>query len=95
MRRAFWFIRKILKFCICRLRVMVIIEYCDTCGRRQPLVWWATDDLWDRLVPNGGVQCPKCFHELARKAGIALVWVPTVEYEPAQSPAAAPTGKEK
>lgn len=57
-----------------------LIEFCKTCGRRQPLVWTATDELWLAVVgsPNG-VRCPECFTKEAWKLGLFLRWRSEVE----------------
>ena len=63
------------------------IEYCHDCGVRQPLVWWAADELWDAVMGDdgrngGGVVCPRCFNKRAERAGGGLLmWHP--EHDPA------------
>ena len=66
---------------------MVIVEFCDDCGRRQPLVWTSSDALWTEttgkqsvLTDGGGVLCPECFDKKARANGLMLRWVPVIEY---------------
>ncbi len=54
-----------------------LIEYCNVCGIRQPLVWWAENELWLKLVgSNYGALCPRCFDKRAYKAGLYLTWKP-------------------
>ena len=56
-------------------------EYCHDCGKRQPLVWWADDDLWERVMGTGkgGIACPSCFWTRALDKGMFLHWVPLTE----------------
>ncbi|HXI19139.1 MAG TPA: hypothetical protein VNM48_22465 [Chloroflexota bacterium] len=61
--------------------VTVVIEFCDDCGRRQPLVWTADDAVWAEFAPpDGGVLCPECFDKRADRKGVMLRWVPKVAY---------------
>lgn len=69
-----------------RLRVLLktllakhflIIEFCKECGRTQPLVWHAEDDVWELISGGMGILCPECFDKRAWKAGYALMWRPT------------------
>src|SRR5688572_28337786 len=59
-----------------------LIEYCHDCGLRQPLVWWADNELWSELMDEklsndmAGVVCPKCFDRRAWNKGIMLRWIP-------------------
>lgn len=56
-----------------------LVEFCEVCGRRQPLVWWSSDALWLQL--NGrvnGAVCPTCFDCEAERQGMILRWVPEV-----------------
>lgn len=55
-----------------------LIEFCHTCGVRQPLVWHAADNLWVE-VSDKGVLCPKCFDKRADRLGILLMWTPAIE----------------
>lgn len=54
-----------------------LIEFCQDCGRKQPLVWWADDELWmDFVRQHGGTICPECFDRRATAKGIMLRWKP-------------------
>lgn len=66
---------------LCRLNLgHWLIEYCDGCGSRQPLVWWSDSALWLAVVgERGGVLCPCCFDIMARKKGLFLRWYPQDE----------------
>lgn len=71
-----WLLRKLLK----RLALLLglpVMECCDRCGVRQPLIWHAPDDLWTEVTAHteGGVFCPKCFDRLAYRKGIRLRWL--------------------
>lgn len=58
-------------------RFHCIIEFCHTCGRKQPLVWHVADELWAEVmdrVDGGGVICPECFSERAMGKGMLLYW---------------------
>jgi hypothetical protein len=59
-----------------------LIEYCDDCGRTQPLVWWCDDpELWLRVKgETGGVLCPECFNQRASLYGIPLRWYPEYDW---------------
>src|SRR5436189_74128 len=64
-------------------RVTTIIEFCHDCGRRQPLIWHADDNVWEVITgrtDGGGVLCPQCFDRRAEAVGVMLYWVPNVEY---------------
>jgi hypothetical protein len=64
----------------------MLIEYCEDCGIRMPLVWWSSNDLWLEMTGHatepgnnaGGILCPECFARRAEKRGIVLQWHPTV-----------------
>ena len=65
-------------------KVTVIIEFCNDCGVRQPLIWRADNALWLQVYGSvGGVLCPKCFSRRARDLGMLIEWTPTV-YEPVE-----------
>jgi hypothetical protein len=53
-----------------------LIEFCQDCGRKQPLIWRADDALWLALNDNkaGGVLCPQCFDDRATRKGMLLRW---------------------
>ena len=86
MRSAYWRLRLTLKWCALRLH-LTVIEYCDDCGVRQPLIWTASDALWHEvtgresvLADGGGVYCPACFDRKAREKHMLIRWVPVLEY---------------
>ena len=58
-----------------------MVEFCHDCGKRQPLVWWARDDLWEQVSGGKGVLCPRCFSEQAYSVGLFLYWIPVTEDE--------------
>src|ERR1700726_2726660 len=69
-----WPIRLAWKNFVCRVGYGDwLIEYCEYCGRRQPLVWWTEDAIW-QAVKRGepGSPCPECFDREAAKVGIHL-----------------------
>ena len=60
-------------------RHTLITEFCHDCGRTQPLVWHAPDDLWADVMgrtDGGGVVCPECFDKRADGLGLLLRWTP-------------------
>ena len=63
-----------------------LIEYCDECGVKQPLVWWCSDNaLWLAVLgETGGVLCPACFNRKAFKLGYFLSWYPKDETQRAR-----------
>src|SRR3990167_11232000 len=71
-----------------------MVEYCHDCGKRQPLVWWADDDLWERVMGTpggagqGGVVCPPCFWNRALDKGIFLHYSPNILPDRSSSSAA-------
>lgn len=77
--RLAWKIRLAAKRIICRAGLGDrLIEFCEDCGREQPLVWWADDDLWLSLVgQHSGAICPECFSRRADAKGLILTWKPT------------------
>ena len=63
-------------------RFTTLIEFCRDCGRHQPLLWTASDELWREITgrkDGGGVYCPECFDRRARALGITLRWLPLVD----------------
>lgn len=59
--------------------ITAVREFCHDCGRRQPIVWWADDELWKFVTgryDEGGVLCPVCFDRRATRLGILLHWTP-------------------
>ena len=82
--KPFWILRRVVK----RLIVFVgcgslLVEYCEVCGRRQPLIWRASSSLWRQLNEGreGGALCPECFDRRAQKAGHCLTWAPYLHGE--------------
>lgn len=76
---------KCVKDLLCRLRIgQCLIEYCNECGREQPLVWWCRDtSTWIELNgTEGGALCPECFTRRANKAGYFMRWFPEIIYAP-------------
>lgn len=66
-----------------------LIEFCDDCGIKQPLVWRADNALWAEIIGKpwdggregpGGVLCPTCFDRRAERLGILLNWTAVVEH---------------
>lgn len=54
-----------------------LIEFCQDCGRKQPLVWYADDRLWRMIAGSkGGVLCPECFDHRATSIGVSITWMP-------------------
>ncbi len=83
--RFFWWIRLAAKDAICAIGFGDrLIEYCEVCGIRQPLVWWSPNDLWEELTGHatpkgdnaGGILCPRCFDDRAKSRGLLLRWHP-------------------
>lgn len=61
-------------------RHMLIIEFCKKCGRKQPLVWTAADELWLAIHGSeGGIYCPECFTTLCEARGWFVRWIPVIE----------------
>lgn len=55
-----------------------LIEYCQICGRKQPVVWRSDDALWLKIVGGkGGVLCPECFDRRATSLGYIVEWKAT------------------
>ena len=89
MTNPFWLVRRAVKDCIVAIGFGArLIEYCEDCGARSPLVWWSPDDLWTELTghrPAGGdnmpgLLCPRCFDRRAQLRGIILRWHPTAAH---------------
>lgn len=76
MITVFWWIRRQFKLLVSRhLRLFCVVEFCKRCGRRQPLVWHVTDDLWLEVIGQPeGVYCPECFNALAAEKRMLLYW---------------------
>jgi hypothetical protein len=74
-------VKALAKDLLCRIGLgSLLIEYCDDCGIRQPLVWWCNDkQLWSEITGGVGTHCPKCFDARAAKLGIHLRWYPLEE----------------
>ncbi len=70
-------LRVFVKDLLCRF--VCIIESCDDCGIKQPLVWHAEDALWMKvtgITDGGGCFCPSCFDRRAEAFKIYLRWRP-------------------
>ena len=57
-------------------RFFLLIEFCHRCGKKQPIVWHASDAIWERYRDGYNVLCPDCFHHLAERGGVRLQWEP-------------------
>jgi len=54
-----------------------LIEYCNRCGKKKPLVWWAETELFEKLNGSAsGAMCPACFDRAAYAQGSFLRWRP-------------------
>lgn len=83
MKKLFWRMRWAAKTFVIRCGLGDrLIEFCQRCGRRQPLVWRAPDALWLEINEGkqGGVFCPECFDDLAQARGISLRWQARFDY---------------
>ena len=58
------------------IKHIVLTEFCRDCGIRQPLVWYADNDLWEEVSFSKAILCPKCFTYRAKQLDIMLVWKP-------------------
>jgi hypothetical protein len=85
--KLLWLLRRAAKRLVILARLGDrLIEYCEVCGIRQPLVWWSPNELWSELTGERpvkgdnmpGVICPRCFDDRAHARGILLQWHPTV-----------------
>lgn len=76
----FWRLRKAAKRLVLRCHLGPLIEYCEDCGMRQPIVWWSDDDLWQKVAGATNVLCPECFDRRAQRLGLGIRWFPQVEY---------------
>ena len=59
-------------------RHFLLIEFCHRCGRKQPLVWHAPNEIWERFCGAYSILCPECITHNADKGGTLLYW--TVGY---------------
>ena len=74
-----WKLRLLLKLLIIRIGFGPwLIEFCYDCGRKQPVCWWSSNELWLQLNDgkHGGAFCPECFDKRAEKSGLLLRWKP-------------------
>lgn len=55
-------------------KYLLLIEFCKKCGVKQPLVWSASDELWNRVSGDYNVLCPNCFNTIATQKGIHVQW---------------------
>lgn len=52
--------------------------WCDRCGQRHDVVWFAPSDIWNAVMRDGergnpdefGFCCPSCFMQLADERGV-------------------------
>ena len=44
-------------------------DFCNDCGNPN-VVWYAPNELWNKLCEKPEIICPKCFQDRADKAGI-------------------------
>ena len=80
--RVFWRLRVAAKVLLCYHLGVSMVEFCKTCGRRQPVVWTVPDDLWGRVTgrwDGGGVLCVDCFDRRAWDTVGMLRWTASVE----------------
>jgi len=65
--------------------------WCERCGRRHGVVWFAPSDIWNAVMREGdrgnpdefGFCCPLCFMQLAEARGIVpTAWEVRPEYRP-------------
>lgn len=47
--------------------------YCNDCLNPN-VIWYAPNDLWNKLCKQEEIICPKCFQDRANKAGINLIF---------------------
>ena len=81
VRRACWAIRLRCKRLVCALGFgSRLMEFCEHCGREQPLIWHADNALWLAMNDGNryGVYCPECFDAKADSMGVLLRWEPAV-----------------
>jgi hypothetical protein len=57
---------------------LVRTEMCDECGWPVHSVWYAPDDIWERVTSieggGGGCYCIRCFDRMGKKKGALLFW---------------------
>lgn len=67
-----------LKKLLCR--VVVLTEFCHSCGVKQPVIWSVRDELWQTVTGSrNGVLCPTCFDKKAWEHGLMLRWTAKVD----------------
>lgn len=49
-------------------------ERCQKCNSPYMTVWWAPDDLWEKVSGSYNLLCPRCFDAMARGKGVYLHW---------------------
>lgn len=52
-------------------------ERCQRCHELYDFVWYAPDELWERvtgITDGSGLFCPGCFDLMAAEKGIMLYW---------------------
>lgn len=63
--------------------------WCERCGRRHGVVWFAPSEIWNAVMREGdrgkpdeyGMCCPICFMQLADERGVGSgMWEVRAEY---------------
>jgi hypothetical protein len=80
MKHGYWTLRLWTKLAIKAIGLgPCLIEFCKVCGRKQPLVWRARDDIWEQFSNGKGVLCPECFDYSAEQHHVLLIWRPEID----------------
>lgn len=77
--------RRLFKDLLCWMGLgSLLVEYCNRCGVKQPIVWWCRNtELWIKV--NGtmaGALCPECFDRGAAELGVFIRWYPREDHMP-------------
>jgi hypothetical protein len=48
-------------------------DVCQQCGGPN-IVWFAPNEIWNRVMLDGGILCPICFVQRAETEGIKEIW---------------------
>lgn len=48
-------------------------DYCNDCNNKN-VIWYAPNELWNKLCKREEIICPFCFQERAKKAGIKIIF---------------------
>jgi hypothetical protein len=59
-------------------RFRLIDNYCKRCGRKTE-AFTVSDELYERIVPDGGERCFRCFDQGVRESGCSPVWRVVIE----------------